>query len=247
MIETGANTLSVAPGTPYLWSLGQQSISERSRVERIQVILPRDEFHSIASSLDAATGTILNNPLGRLLSDYLVALDRWLPSISAEDSRRLAAVMHSMISACIAPSSDRVAAAETGMSCARKERVRRIIHQHLRSPELSPSTICKMGGVSRSQMYRLFEHDGGVAHYIQRLRLQAAYAILSDPSSTRRIYEIASDFCFEDASSFTRAFRHEFDCAPRDVRAAALDGLPLVANVGAQREKAGTRFVDFLA
>jgi len=246
MIETRGAQLSVPSGIPYIWSLGHPSNSQRSHVERLQVILPREEFRDIAPVLDSATGTILNNPLGGLLADYLLAIDRWLPTIDAEDYRRVAVAMRSMFLACIAPSSDRLAAAESGVGSARKERVRRIVHQQLRTPEFSPAELCRMGGISRSQLYRLFEHDGGVVRYIQKLRLQAAYAILSDPSSTRRIYEIATDFCFQDASTFTRAFRQEFHCAPRDVRAAALDSILPATKTSVDRQEASSCYVDLL-
>jgi AraC-like DNA-binding protein len=245
-IQTRSATLSAPPGVPFLWSLGQPSVSERTRVERIQVILPRDEFQNIASLLDAATGTVLNTPLGGLLADYMVALDRWLPEIGTDDVRRVAAGLHSMIVACVVPSSDRLVLADAEISRARKERVRRIIHQHLRSPQLSPEAICRMAGVSRSQLYRLFERSGGVVRYIQRLRLQAAHAILSDPTSTSLIHVIAEDLCFQDASSFTRAFRQEFDCAPSSVRAAAQEGVILTARVRTGDKKDNARFGDFL-
>lgn len=246
MIETRGTQLSAPPGTPYIWSLGQPSNSQRSRVERLQIILPRDEFRDIASALDSATGTALNTPLGGLLGDYFLAVDRWLPAISPEDYPRVAAAMRSMFSACIAPSSDRLAAAQLGVGSARKERVRRIIHQQLSSPEFSPAEICRMGGLSRSQLYRLFEHEGGVVRYIQRLRLQAAYDILSDPSSNRRIYEIATDFCFQDASTFTRAFRQEFNCSPSDVRAAAVNGTLTAAKARVHRQEPSSCYADLL-
>ena len=91
-------------------------------------------------------------------------------------------------------------------------------------------------GISRSQLYRLFERAGGVAHYIQRQRLLRICSLLSDPENQRPIAALAADFCFEDASGFSRAFRQEFGCSPSDVRSAAKAGIPLVAKRKSEME-----------
>lgn len=79
--------------------------------------------------------------------------------------------------------------------------------------------------MSRSQLYRLLEPEGGVATYIQRRRLRESFAILCDVSNNRPIGTVAEMLCFADASSFTRAFRREFGMSPKEVRAASLGGL----------------------
>ena len=78
--------------------------------------------------------------------------------------------------------------------------------------------------MSRSQLYRVLESQGGVAHYIQRRRLSESFTILCDVSHSFPIGKIAEMLCFTDASSFSRAFRHEFGVTPREVRAASLAG-----------------------
>ena len=80
-------------------------------------------------------------------------------------------------------------------------------------------------GMSRSNLYRLFEDTGGVARYIRRERLLEARAVLTDPASTQSISSIADDLCFADASSFSRAFKREFGHSPGELRSAALAGL----------------------
>jgi AraC-like DNA-binding protein len=107
------------------------------------------------------------------------------------------------------------------------ERVRKAVQRHLRSPVLGPATLCRLVGVSRSNLYRLLEAVGGVARYIQRQRLLEAHSMLSNPASNIKIVTIADDLCFPDASSFSRAFRHEFGCSPSEVRSAALAGLAI--------------------
>jgi AraC-like DNA-binding protein len=132
-----------------------------------------------------------------------------------------------MVAAAVAPSAERTAVAKPQIG--RKERVRQAVRRHLRTPTLGPKTLSRLVGMSRSNLYRLFEDAGGVARYVQRERLLEARAVLSDPATTRSISAIAEDLCFADASSFSRSFKREFGYSPSEVRSAALGGLALGA------------------
>jgi len=101
---------------------------------------------------------------------------------------------------------------------ARKERVRQAVKEHLRSPRLNPQTLARLVGVSRSNLYRLFEEEGGVASYIQRDRLREAHRILSAPGEPQPIAAIAESLCFVDASNFSRAFKREFGYTAKEAR-----------------------------
>lgn len=223
-IETNGALLNAPPGMPFIWSLGQQSESERSHVDRIQILLPRDMFRDTAAQLDALCGSTIDTPLGAVLGQYIIALEQWLPSLTPDLLPRLGAAVGSMIAACTAPSADRMDSASDEINGFRIERVRQVVFKHLKSPSLRPDMLCKMVGMSRSALYRLFEHSGGVARYIQRQRLLHAYAMLSDPLNRTPILVIGEELCFADPSSFSRAFRHEFGCSPKDVRLGASRG-----------------------
>jgi len=105
-----------------------------------------------------------------------------------------------------------------------RERVRRTVRTHLHSPLLGPEKLCREAATSRSRLYRLFENEGGVAHYIQRQRLSESFTLLSDATNLVPVAKIAEALCFTDASSFSRAFRREFSMSPSDVRAACATG-----------------------
>jgi AraC-like DNA-binding protein len=185
----------------------------------------RDSFRDIAPLLDAALGSVLDTPLGHLLGDYVIALERRLPELAEADLSRLSNAVGAMVAAAVAPSAERIAIADRQIDLGRKERVRQTVRRHLRTPTLTPATLSRVVGMSRSNLYRLFENTGGVARYIRRERLVEAHAVLSDPATARSISAIAEDLCFADASSFSRAFKREFGLSPGDVRAAALAGL----------------------
>jgi AraC-like DNA-binding protein len=119
-----------------------------------------------------------------------------------------------MVAAAVAPSAQRVAVAARQIDVGRKEQVRQAVRRHLRTPTLAPKTLSRLVGISRSNLYRLFEHEGGVARYIQRERLFEARTVLSGPASTQSVSAVAEDLCFADASSFSRVFKREFGCSP---------------------------------
>ncbi|MBO0738447.1 MAG: helix-turn-helix domain-containing protein, partial [Alphaproteobacteria bacterium] len=214
----------IPPGVPCLWSLGQELLSERP-THRLHIYLPRDAFRDNAPLLDAACGSPLDTPLGRLLGDYMIALWRRLPDMTQADFAGLGKTIGAMVVAAVAPSADRMAIARPLIDLSRRERVQQVVQEHLRSPTLEPGTLGRMVGMSRSNLYRLFEDTGGIARYIQHERLREARAILADPASTQTVTAIAEDLCFADASSFRRAFKREFGYTPREARHTAASEL----------------------
>jgi AraC-like DNA-binding protein len=224
---TAGASLEVPARVPFLWSLGQEFLHERTHVDRLQFFMPRDAFRDIAPLLDAALGSALDTPLGHLLGDYMMALEGHLPTVTAADLPRLASAVGAMVAAAVAPSAERVAVARWQIDLGRRERVRQAVRRHLRTPTFGPTVLCRLVGMSRSNLYRLFEDAGGVARYIQRQRLIEAHSVLSNPATAKTISVIAEDLCFADASSFSRTFKREFGNSPSEVRSAAMAGLPL--------------------
>ena len=211
---TAGTVLEVPARVPYLWSLGQEFLHERTHVDRVQFILARDAFQDIAPLLDAACGSTLDTPLGHLLGDYMIALEHRLPALTEAEPPRLAGAVGAMVAAGVAPSPERATVARRQIDVGRKERVRQAVRKHLRTLLFGPEILCRLAGMSRSNLYRLFEDTGGVARYIQRERLFEAHAVLTDPTNTQSISAVAEDLCFADASSFSRTFKRESATAP---------------------------------
>lgn len=217
----------IPPGVPFIVTLGQELVSERAADTRLQLYLSRDRLEALAGPLDAACDMPLQGMLGQLLADYLHLLARRIPQLEPEEAARLPDAIAAMVAACVQPSPDRLAQADMQMEATRLARVRRAIRAHLGSARLSPQLLCRLAGTSRSQLYRLLEGEGGVARYIQKLRLEASHAALSDGRDGRGIAQVAEACGFHDPSAFSRAFRREFGATPSDVRAAALAGQAL--------------------
>jgi AraC-like DNA-binding protein len=219
--NTAGTSLEVPAKVPFLCSLGQEFLHERTHIDRVQFLMTRDDFRDITPLLDAACGSVLDTPLGHLLGDYMMALERHLPAVTEADFPRLTNAIGAMVAAAVAPSTERMAVAKRQVDLGRKERVRQAVRRHLRTPTLGPKNLSRLVGMSRSNLYRLFEDTGGVARYIQRQRLLEARAVLSDPATTQSISAIAENLCFADASSFSRTFKREFGYRPSEARSAA--------------------------
>jgi AraC-type DNA-binding domain-containing proteins len=245
-LETSRSALRASPKSLFLWSLGEPSCGEQTEVDRVEILLPRDMFPEIREQLDALRVSVLDTPSGSVLGEYMMALSRWLPNLEPDAEVSVMEAVHNMILACLAPNVDNIKRAENDMRDFLIDRVRQMIHLHLRSPSLGPDVLCKLVGMSRSSLYRLFMYYGGIMRYIQHQRLLHAHAILSDPLNRQSILAVAEDLCFPDASSFSRAFRREFGCCPTEVRDAAAMGTPVRAVSRLQDHGDIGRFADFL-
>lgn len=222
-ISTPNDSLTVPAKTPFLVSLGVVLASERLADERLHLYLPRDSFADIASQLDAAQSTMLEAGLGRLLGHFLRNLALSLPTLAPADLPHVTAAVRAMVGACVVPTADRIALAAGQIDATRLDKVRRIVRRNIDSPALDAGMICGALGVSRSQLYRMLKSEGGVARYIQKLRLEACHAWLSDDSDVRTIAEISERVGFDNPSQFSRAFRREFGASPSEIRIAAME------------------------
>ncbi|WP_421996372.1 helix-turn-helix domain-containing protein [Reyranella sp.] len=226
-VAAGDRRFRVPPGVPFLLSLGQDMAIRRTVGEsRMQILLSRDTFAGSRQLLDSAVGIPLQGPRGALLADFLGMVRASVPTLTGEEASRLTGAVQSMLEACLGPSDRRVEGAGKPMAATLMERVRKAVARHLYSPSLGAAKLCREAATSRSQLYRLLEGQGGVAQYIQRRRLSESFAILCDTSHDFSIGRVAEMLCFADASGFSRAFRREFGVTPKEVRLAALSGLP---------------------
>lgn len=222
--------------TPFVASLGRELVSLRERDSRVQLYLPRDGFPELTAILEAAEGRPLSDAMGKLLAEFLALLARSASDFSEADLPGLQTAVGGMVLACIAPSPDHDAYGAAPLAATRKEVVRRVVDLNLQNSALGPDFLCREAGMSRSQLYRLLESEGGVKNYIQRRRLKQCFAELSNNTGLRSVAAIAEGLGFLDPSSFSRSFKKEFGLTPKEVMHATLSGTPLGAGLAKGRE-----------
>lgn len=225
--RVGDDVFTATAGDVCHTSLGEAFDGDRTECEWLVVFIPRDGLREWAPNLDATRNTPSRTPLTALFHDYLGLLERRLPTMTEADVPALIASTRAMIGACLGSGQGRNERTLAQLDAMRGERVRQIVQDNLRIPTFGPKKLGRLAGMSRSQLYRLFEPEGGVVRYIQRQRLRATHAALIEPANPASIASISEDFGFSDASTFSRAFRSEFGYRPSDARAAGLCGAGL--------------------
>lgn len=95
-------------------------------------------------------------------------------------------------------------------------RIRRYIVQNITRQNLRIEDICRDLNLSRSQVYRVLESEGGPATFIRRRRLDLAYRALASihPDRRQSLKELAFRFGFPSAASFSSAFENHFGVKP---------------------------------
>lgn len=106
---------------------------------------------------------------------------------------------------------------ERSMSAAvRCVQIKQYIETHLRSPDLTPTTIAAAVGLSERYLRLLFaaENDS-VTAYIRRRRLDECACELAQPQwRGRSVTETASDWGFRNVTHFARAFKAAYGATP---------------------------------
>ncbi|MCC4621872.1 transcriptional regulator FeaR [Xanthomonas cassavae CFBP 4642] len=95
-----------------------------------------------------------------------------------------------------------------------------LIEHQLDNPLLAPAALAHQLGVSLRQLYRLFDDGDTVCRYILRRRLVRSADDLRSPQLRHAsITQIAGRWGFTDSAHFSRTFKKQFSCTPRDYRA----------------------------
>lgn len=215
--ESGERRLRAPPGAMFVISLDKEFRGRITDYDGQIVALPRSAFVGVADELDSISATLLSGGLIDLLADHLRNLEARLYDMAADEIRHAGRATAAMIAACIQPSANRLEQAQGAIDSVLFERARLYIETHQGEFDLTPERVAQGLRISRSNLYRAFESVGGVARFIQRKRLQAAYADLVATDNTQ-VQEIAYRHGFRLASDFTRAFRREFSISPREAR-----------------------------
>ncbi|WP_165838802.1 helix-turn-helix domain-containing protein [Roseicella frigidaeris] len=245
-LRIGDKVLRASPGRPLLFGLGQPHDGERSDTDWVSLYIPRDTHPDLAAGLDRLGNCTLDHAGAGLLADVILLLERRMAEATLAELPALAEGARAMVAACLLRGAGAAAQGPDAAAFTQLEQVRRVIRQNIGSAMLGPERLCRAAGLSRSQLYRLFEPHGGVARYIQIQRMRLARVMLEDAACTANVSAIAERVGHFNASAFSRAFRQEFGVTPVEVRAAARAGLRLPLGTTATATFNSTDFVGVL-
>jgi AraC-like DNA-binding protein len=181
------------------------------------VFLPRDLFGANTSILDKNINRVFGGPVGRLLVDFLGAIDRDIDQMTMAHAEVFSRSLVELLKASLGPE-DAPSLAPDLLEHVSKARIRHYIAANLSDRLLTPERICRDVGISRASLYRLFEPEGGVANYILACRLERASKSIKDPNEFRNLHQIAVSLGFRSGAELSRSFKRRFEVTPSDLR-----------------------------
>jgi AraC family transcriptional regulator, positive regulator of tynA and feaB len=187
------------------------------------LILPRELVHAISPRFAdvEALPWLADRPGTRLLVRYVNALAAELSDLDERTAAAAADVVLELLRAVVEPEMPEARAARKE---ALRARARRYVRANLPDPGLGPESIAKALSVSVRTLHAAFsETDESVAGLVRRARLARCHEDLAEPTAGS-VTEIAFRWGFSDATHFSHAFKREYGCSPRDVRAGARIG-----------------------
>ncbi len=187
--------------------------------ENIMLVVPRTLVDSAVPHASRLHGRLLEGASGRLFAEHMVALSRHLPDMRVRDvSLVRQATIGLLVGAVAGLSPEQSGAQLRATRTTSAAKIKDFIDAHLTAPDLGIARLCRDLAVTRPTLYRALHDVGGVANFIQRRRLEAAHARLSDPEETRSLAELADRYCFSSPAHFSTAFRRRFGYAPRSAK-----------------------------
>jgi AraC-like DNA-binding protein len=225
--RTARGELRVEAGDVAIIDFAQPISLELAASEILLAIIPRTLLQSIFPAVDDFHGVVVprRTVAAQLLGDFMRSLHQRARTLEDADVELAIAATGMMLRICLREAVEgraRLPGADVGLL----ERLRAQIETELSSSALSPDRLAAAAGVSRTQLYRLFEPYGGVARYVQSRRLHRSFLGLIDPlQSERQVSAIAFDCGFSSEAHFSRTFRQAFGMTPSDARRFARSSL----------------------
>jgi len=235
----GGKPRSDAPHIPQVPSILAQDMDQPCTIRSFQgrillLFVPRALVERSFPDAASLHGRWIHatTPLTRILIEHVVALNRRIVGLSKEAAHQSFLTAVELIVAAFSRQAGLAGNARAAVRAAVYGQVRRHVETNLHDPNLSPDSVLASLNLSRAGVYRMFEHEGGLAAYIRNRRLRmAADELVRFPHMD--VQDIAAGLGFNDASSFTRAFRRAFDIAPRELHEYA----PLLQGAQTKRER----------
>lgn len=217
--QTPRSSGEVGLGDLIVFDMAQEMQSITDDFCHISLIIPRA---ALAPRLDDPDGQHMrhlkwNSPIAAMLSDYLMLLGRNLPNLSYDQLKPLIPSILSMVAVCLNDD----AAGTKGQSYYDqwylKRRIKSFILNKLGDSRLGSHSICDAMDLSRSNLYRMFEEEGGVKTFIRENRLKRSLRQIV-AGERCSVSAVAEQNGFASSSDFSRVFRNCYGMSPREVR-----------------------------
>lgn len=188
------------------------------------LFISRDDLSEYAAQLETQAGRNLVGPVAPILRQFVISLQRQVQYLSNDDIPAINDAFLSLLKVTVSPDADTLERAKAPMAATQFSMAKQIVRENLSSPALSPDMLCRRLGISRRQLFYIFEPYGGVMKFIAQQRLAACYRAIVRQSGRKTIGTIAYEYGFTNLPSFYRQFHARFGMKPGDARAALIEG-----------------------
>lgn len=254
--SSGRRQVTMRPGDICLIDMAQPNHTllrgGQSRSRLMVLILQRAMMAPRLAHPDSSTATLLpaNHPHARLIANHLAELAATArPGIPEVDATVEA--IADLVAAAAGGTADILAGVDRAERQLYLAMIKRHIAANLETDALTAAELCRQFPISRATLYRLFEADGGLAHYVREQRLNLAFQKMISPrEQDRGLMNLAVSMRFSSDSTFIRAFRRKFGLTPGDLRELAekwlreTGAIPEVDTVLHQLARQGTTRAD---
>lgn len=201
-----------------IWSLSPWKVAVPERSSFWGFSIPMDELglpHLLVR--DLVTKDLGKSPLASLLSRHITSLAD-LPPMEAESESALATPSLDIVRAVLAIAVGDEFRSREPLGRTLGLRVMTYIRAHVTESDLTAERISAHFGISRRYLFTIMRQLGVPMHeWIREERLIRAATMLGEPMNAHISVAAVGRLCgFGDHSSFSRAFRLRFGCAPSE-------------------------------
>lgn len=218
-VNVGAESRAVSPGDFTVFDLSQVMVSDTGEISSINLLMPRRSLDRRLGDLSPLHGRVFRqtlNPFTQLMADHLRSLAQCVEAADEWQRDSLSVATVALCNAMLTPEAGGTPySPDTVLGIA----VRQFIDADLTAYDLDADKLTARFGISRTNLYALFEPDGGVATYIRHRRLARAMRILAgvEGGPLQRIATVGYACGFETEKGFSRAFRRRYGINPSEV------------------------------
>jgi len=147
--------------------MNQPMRMQRSACRLFALFVPRALVESVLPDAESIHGRVIdfNSPLTRLIPAHLVDLNRRLLSMTGAEAYNALSTCALLIATAFGKATRLHGNARNAARAAMFGIARQYIEANLHEPDLSPEKVLRMCQLSRATLYRMFEHEGGLATY----------------------------------------------------------------------------------
>jgi AraC-like DNA-binding protein len=197
-------------------------IFNEPRHDVVVVRLPRTLLESHVGNLSDLTATTVRGggAAGNLLLSMVGTLQQDLDRLHPSSAMGVSEAITNIIAAGLRSLPGANARKSSSICSYHIARIKAYVIDNLRDPSLSVSSIAQAMRVTPDHLSRLFRGEPvPLSRLIWQWRLDACKRDLIDPRfGARSVSDIAFSWGFNDATHFSRCFKEQFGCAPRDWR-----------------------------